>query len=134
VLVAATAGASLRRDDAGIGTGEVGDQLVAGEHLRPDGEPEHRILAVRAVRKTTAAAAAVPRAKLLVRAEAREVAPPRIRDEDDVAAVTAVTAVGAAARNVLLAAEVDGAVAPASGDNRQSGSVVKHPQKRRVVV
>jgi hypothetical protein len=39
----------------------------------------------------------------------------RVRDEDDVAAVAAVAAVGAALRDVLLAAERQAAVAAATG-------------------
>ena len=67
-----------------------------------------------------------PGAQLLVRPEAREVAPPQVGDEHDVAALAAVAAVGPAAGHVLLPPEVDRAVAAAAGDDRQSCAIVEH--------
>jgi hypothetical protein len=105
---------------------EVGDELVTVEDLRPHRNPKQRVLAARAVREPSAAGSTAASAQRLVRPEARKVTPPCIRDEHDVATVTAVASVRAAARHVLLAAEVDRAVAPSARDGRQPRSVVEH--------
>ena len=107
--------------------GEVGDEpLLRVEHLRADRDGEDGVLAARAVREPAAAGAAAPGAKLLVRPEPGEVAPLRVGDEHDVAALAAVAAVGAALRHVLLAPEVDRPVAAAPGERCQSRLVVEH--------
>ena len=120
VLVPAAAGAALRDDDARAGPREIGDEpLLRIDHLRADGNMQHRVVAARAVRQPPAAGPALARAQLLIRPHAGEIAPPRIRDEHDVAAVAAVAAVGSALRHVLLAPEVNRPVAPATGDDGQ---------------
>jgi hypothetical protein len=87
---------------------------------------EHRILSAGSVRKLAAAASASSCAQLLVRTEAGQVAAARIGDDHDVTAVTAVTAVRPAAGHVLLAPEVDRAVAATARDGRQARPVVEH--------
>ena len=79
--------------------GEVGDELVALEHLRADRDVDLDALAARAVLAGAAAVAALGRGDPLARARACE----RSRrsgsaTSDDVAAVAAVAAVGAALR------------------------------------
>ena len=126
-LVAAAARAALRDDDARSRVRQVGDQpVVRIDDLRPDGNDEHRVLAALARREAAASRTAAAGLHLLVRAEAGEIAPLRIRDEDDVAAVAAVTAVRAALRHELLTAKVDGTVAAAAGDHGQAGAIVEH--------
>src|SRR5437763_1288960 len=73
-----------------------------------------------------ASRSASARPDLLVRPDAREVAPARVGDEHDVAAAAAVAAVGPALGDELLAAEMDRAVAAAAGDHGQSGAIVEH--------
>ena len=126
VLVAAPAGAALRHDNARAHLREVGGELLALEDLRPDGNGEHRVVSLRAVRATAAARSAATRTQLLVRPHAREVAPPKVGDEHDVTAVAAVSPIGPAAGHVLLPAKVDRAVAAAAGDCRQSCAIVEH--------
>src|SRR6185437_468462 len=130
VLVAAAAAAALRHDDARAGMREIRDEpLLRVEHLRPDGNVQHRVLAVRPVREAPAAGPALAGAQLLIRTNAREVAPPRLGHEHDVTAPAAVAAVRPAARHELLAAEVDRAVTAATGNNGQSSAIVKHRAK-----
>ena len=113
-LVAPTAGAALCDDDPRAGVCEIGDQpVVRIEHLRADRYLEHDVGAALAGREAAAAGSATARLHLLFRAEAGEVSALRIRDEDHVAAVAAVTAVGPTLRHELLPAEVDAAVTAA---------------------
>jgi hypothetical protein len=126
VLVAASAGPSLRNDDARSRVREVCDELFAVEDLRPDGNGQERVLSARAVRETATADAAATGTQLLVRAETGEIPTLRIGDEHDVTAVTAVSSVGAATRHVLLAPEMDRAVTAAAGHRRQFGAVMEH--------
>ncbi len=70
----------------------------------------------------TAAAAFEPALAL----EEREVAAVGIGDEDDVAAIAAVTAVGTALRHVLLAPEAERAVAAAAASHLDAGAIVEH--------
>ncbi len=126
VLVAAAACPARGDDDARTRACEVGDELVSREDLRADGNGELGVVAARAVRQAAAAATTAPGAHLLVRAEAGEVAPPQVGDEHDIAAVPAVTAVGAAARDVLLPPKVDRAVAPAASYGTESCAIVEH--------
>src|SRR3954471_17184604 len=132
MLVAAAAHAAFRHDDSGTRVREVGDELLALEDLRPDRDGEHRVVSARAVGQTAAAATAATRAQLLVPPEAREVAPPRVGHEHDVAALAAVSPVGTATRHVLLAPEVDRAVTAAARDDCQSCAIVEHLAKRKV--
>src|SRR5207248_10925561 len=126
VLVAAAPQAALRNHDARARLREIGDELVAVEDLRPDRYAEDRVLSARAVRETASAASAATAAELLVRTKAGKVAPSRVGDDHDVAAVTAVSPVRPTARHVFLAPEMDRAVAAAAGDGRQARTVVEH--------
>ena len=80
MLVAAPAGTALRHDDPRAHLREIGGELLALEDLRSDGNGEHCVVSPRAVRATAAARSTATRAQLLVRPEAREVAPPQIGD------------------------------------------------------
>jgi hypothetical protein len=60
------------------------------------------------------------------RPEGRQVAQIRVREQHDVAAAAAVAAVGPSARDVLLAAEAQPAVASAPRADADAGAVVKH--------
>jgi hypothetical protein len=59
-------------------------------------------------------------------AEAREVAQILVGDKHDIAATTAVAAVGAAFRDVFLAPEAQRAVAPTPRLHLNAGAVAKH--------
>ena len=63
-------------------------------------------------------------------AEAGQVAQVAVGDQDDIAAVAAVTAVGAALGHVLLAPEADAAVAAAAALDIDRGSVGEHREPR----
>src|SRR5579884_849186 len=110
MLVAAAARTARRDHDARSGVHEVGHQLLTVEDLCPDRHAQHCVVAAGAVREPAAPDSASARTELLVRAEAREIAPSCVRHEDDVPSVASVSTVGAAARDVLLAPEVDRAV------------------------
>ena len=126
-LVATAAAAAFRDDDACARMREIGDEPLLARRA-PASRPAPRARRPRRARRSRAAAsaAALPGLEPLVRADAREVAPPRVGDEYHVAAVAAVAAVRPALRDELLPAEVHGAVAAAAGDDGQSGSVVEH--------
>ena len=95
---------------------QVGDQrAVVGQHLRPDRHAQLRVGTARAVLAGAAPVAAADCTQQSPPAQRGQVAERRIRAQHDVAAVAAVAAVGAALRDVLLAAEAEPAVAPASG-------------------
>jgi hypothetical protein len=126
MLVPTATRAALCDDDPRAGLREVGDELLALEDLRSHRDAEHRVVSARTVGKTPTADSAAARTELLVRAESRKIAPTWIGDDHDVAAVTAVTAVRPPARYVLLATEVDRAVAATAGDGRQARAVVEH--------
>ncbi len=104
VFVATAAGPAPGDDDARLGVREVGDEpALTVEHLRAHRHVQHRVLAVGAVRQAPAAATAATGAQLLIRTDAGQVAPTRIRNQHDVAAGAAVAAVRAALGHVLLA-------------------------------
>jgi hypothetical protein len=130
MLVAAATGSTPGDDDARTGVREVGDELVSLEDLRPDRDTKLRVVSARAVRETAAAASTAARPELLVLPQAGEIAPPRIGDEHDVAAVAAVSPVGSAAGHVLLAPEVDRSVTAAARDGDQSCAIVEHRRER----
>src|SRR5579862_1739076 len=130
MLVTAAAGPAGSDDDTYAGTREVGDELVSGKDLGADGNGELRVGAARAVRQAPAAASSALGAHFLVRTDSREVAAPQVGHEHDVAPVSSVAAIGPAARHVLLPSEMDRAVAPAAGYDRQLGAIVKHRRER----
>ena len=131
-LVAAPGDAAARGDDARIRRGQVCDQLrVLVEHLRADRNADLDGLARGAVLQRAAAGLAVARLEPPLRAERREVAQVRVRDEDDVSARAAVAAVGTTLRDVLLTPKVQAAVAAATRLHVDAGAVVEHEPSRR---
>ena len=131
VLVAASARTAARDDDARLRMREVGDEpAVRVDHLRPDRDVQHRVLAAGAVREASSAGAAAPRVELLIGPEAGQVAPPRVGDEHHVPAAAAVATVRTAPRHELLAAEVDRPVPTAASLNKDARLVVKHHTER----
>src|SRR5262249_23278509 len=82
--------------------------------------------AARAVREASSATPAPLGADFLVRTKAREVTASQVGYEHDITAIAAVASVRPAARDELLPAEVDRAVAPAARDCRESRPVVEH--------
>ena len=83
----------------------------------------------RACSRPRRAARASPRSACL-RGEEAQVAPVGIRDEHDVAALAAVTAVGAALRDVLLPAEAQAAVPAPAALHVDARAVVEHGRRR----
>src|SRR5207302_11144306 len=79
-----------------------------------------------AVLQRTAAGPAVPGPKPAPCPKRREVAQVGIGNQDDVAAGAAVASVRAALRDMLLAAEVQAAVAAATRLHADAGAVVEH--------
>jgi hypothetical protein len=127
VLVPATGSAAARCDDARAGRREIGDQLVVRvEDLSPDGYAQLDRLAGGAVLEGSAAGIASAGLEPAAPPEAGEVAEVRVRNEDDVAAGAAVAAVGPALRDVLLTAEVQAAVTPATRLHVDARAVVEH--------
>jgi hypothetical protein len=85
------------------------------------------------VLQRAAARFAPSRGKPPTASKRREIAQIGIRDEDDVAAAAAVTAVGTALRDMLLTPEVEAAVAAAPRLHVNAGAVVKHALLLRAV-
>jgi hypothetical protein len=94
---------------------EVGDQIAAFEHLRADGNAHIDRLTVGAMFTGAAAVAALAGLDRTPPLQIREIAERRVGDEDDIAAVAGVTAVGPALGDELLATERQPAVAAAAG-------------------
>jgi hypothetical protein len=112
---------------------EVGEQpTLFVEHLRPDGDVKLGVGARGTVLQRSAAAAAAARPDVLIRPERRQIAEIVIRDQDDVAARTAVAAVRPAFRNMLLPAERQAAVATAAGLHVKPDAVVEHQRTSRI--
>jgi hypothetical protein len=108
------------------GRDEIGHQLLLLEHLRAHWEPELDIGAVRAVLAAPPPRLAASRSEDAFRAEAGQVTEVRVGDERDVAAATAVAAVGTAFGNVTLATEAQAAVAAAACLHMDSRPIVEH--------
>ena len=129
--VAAAAVAAARQHDASAGMREVGNQLpVLRQHLRADRNRELGVLAAGAVPAGAAAVPAPPRPDLVTVDVRREIAQRRARDEDDVTAVAAVAAVGAALGDVLLATEAETTVAALARGNVNLRAVAEHQARR----
>ena len=128
VLVAASAASAAGDDDALVGAGEVVDQLagVCVVRGRADGDFEDGVLAVAA---GAVGAHAVPAALafvLGVEAEVDEGVVALGGDHEDVAAVAAVAAGGAAAGDELLPAEGHAAIAAVAGFDANFCFIDKH--------
>jgi hypothetical protein len=113
--ITAPAAPTTRNHDTRVGLREVCDQIAAVEHLRADGNAHLDGLAVGAVPPRPAAVAALARLDRAAPLQIREIAERRVRDEDDVATVAGVTAVGPALGDEFLATERQAAVAAAAG-------------------
>jgi hypothetical protein len=96
------------------------------QYLRPYGNHELDGLAVGSTLVLALPVNAASAFESAFTLEEGEVAPVGIGDEDDITAVTAVTAVGAAPRHVLLAPEAERAVAAAAATHLDAGAIVKH--------
>jgi hypothetical protein len=94
---------------------EIGDEVVAGEDLRADRHAHLDRLAVGTVPPRAAAAAALRRLDPAPPLQRRQVSQRGVGHEHDLAALAAVTAVGPALGDELLAAERQPAVAAAAG-------------------
>jgi hypothetical protein len=94
---------------------EIGDEVAAGEDLRPNRDAHLNRLAVGAVLTRAATVAAFARLDRAPPLQVREIAERWIGSEDHVAASSTVTAVGPALGDVLFAAERQTAVAAAAG-------------------
>ncbi len=106
--------------------GQIGDEIVPVEHLGPDRNADLDVLAVRAVLAGAAAVASLRRGDQLAALERDEIAQIPVCDRDHVAAVTAVAAVGAALRHVLLPPERHRAVAATAGLHLELSAVGEH--------
>ena len=95
------------------------------------GRNRYEGMAVGAVLVPPASGAAVAGLEPLLAREASEVALVGIGDDDHVAAASPVTAVGAALRHVLLAAEAQLTVAATPSLDANPRPVVEHPLRRR---
>ena len=125
--IPATALAAARCDEARLGVGEVGDQpALRVEDLGSHGNSGLDRLSIRAVLSAAQAVAAFACAQSPHAAERREVAERGICNEDDVAAAASVSAVGSAARHVLLSAKAEPAVAALPGFDVKRRPVVEH--------
>ncbi len=127
LTVAATAGAAAAQYGLSAGVRKIDDEVSVGvEDLRADRDRELDALAVGPVLAGAAAVAAAAALERAFAAKAREVAQIRVGDEHDVAAAAAVTAVGAAFRDVLLAPEAQRAVTAAPRLHVNAGAVAEH--------
>jgi len=118
--------AALRQDDARAGRDEVGDQIsVRYPGLCSDRNLKLDRLTVRAVLASAPPGPTASGLEPRPGTESREVAQVAARDEDDVTAAAAVTAVWPAPRDVLLTAEREPAVATAPGDSVDLRPIVK---------
>jgi hypothetical protein len=134
-LVPPARNSPARSDHARCGRRQVGDQLpVLVQDLRPDGNGQFDRLAGCSVLQGASAGLTVARAEAAFRAERGQVAEVGSRNEDDIPAGPAVTAVRPTFRNVLLPAEVQAAVAAATRLHVDAGAVVKHPRLVRGAV
>src|SRR5262249_43773400 len=122
---------ATRDDRPRAGRREVGDHLLLlVEHLRADRHVHFDRLSAGAVLPGAAAVRTATGPQEVAPLDGRQVAEVRVRDEDDVAAGPAVAAVRPALRHVLLAAEADRAVSPASGLHLDARPVVEHAVRR----
>ena len=125
-LVAAPAAAAVGDDDAPAGRREVVHRAVLGRDLRPRRDADDEVLALGAVAQGALAVAPALGAEVRAALEGLQVAQRVVAEQDDVAAVAAVAAVGPAARHVGLAAEGQAAVPAAAGLHEDASLVVEH--------
>ena len=110
---------------------EVDEEPAFGvEHLRPHGHAKLDGFSASPVFVAPLAVAAAAACEAALALEERKVAKIGIGDEDDIAAVAAVAAVGAAPGHVLLTPEAERAVAAAAPTHLDAGPVVEHKSPR----
>ena len=106
---------------------QIGDQrAVVGQHLRPDRHAQLRVGTAGTVLPGAAPVAAADCTQQSAPAQRGKVAKRRVRAQHDVATVATVATVGAALRDVLLAAEAEPAVPPAPGLDAKLSPIVEH--------
>jgi hypothetical protein len=106
---------------------EIGEEPpVAVEDLCSDGDAKLDVLAVRPVHLAPPTVAAAWSAEPFLPLESREIAQIRIGDQRHVPAAATIPAVGSAARDVLLPAKAEPAVAAAAGLDVDARSIVEH--------
>ena len=127
-LVAATSRASARNDDPRAIVGEIGDERAGLDlaHLGADRNLADDVAAAPARLAAALAVTASIGVQVRPEAERAEVAATRRGDQDDVAAIAPVAAVGTALRHELLTAEGHAAVAAAACAYVQGCSVREH--------
>ena len=96
------------------------------EHLRPHGNRHLDGLPVGAVLVLPLSVHAAATLEAALALEEREVAAIRVGNEDDIAAVPPVTAVGPPFRHVLLPPKAERAVPTAAASHLDAGAIVEH--------
>ena len=125
--VPAASGAATGGDEPRARPVEVGNELAAlVEELRADRELEHDRGAVGTVLAGAAPVAAALGLERDPSAQHGEIAQIGVRDDDDVAAPAAVTAIGPTLGDELLPAEAQPAVAATTGADSDAGAIVEH--------
>jgi hypothetical protein len=107
VCVAEPAVAAAQQNAALAGAGHIGDHglVIIADNLRPDRHLEHEVAPAGAGTVAPGATAPVLRAEMLLVAIIDQRVEVVLRDEDDVAALAAIAAVGPAELDELLAPE-----------------------------
>ncbi len=126
--IAAPAVAAAQQPDALSDAGEVDDQaavLVVGKHLRADRNLDDQIVAARTGTVAAHAALAARCLEMLRIAKIDQRVEALDRLENDIAALAAIAAVGAAILNVFFAAERHGAAAARAGAHVYLGLIEK---------
>src|SRR5207253_2481380 len=125
--IAAAAVAAPQQGDALTDLGEIGEDMLSlvVQHLRADRDPDHQIVAAGTGLVTAGAALAARRLEMLGVAEVDQGVQPLDRLEDDVTALAAIAAVGAAIFDIFLAPEGDGAGAARARADEDLGLVEK---------
>ena len=108
---------------------QLGLRAVQAVHDGAGGHWDLQILSPLAVLALAAAVLPTARPEVAAAAERGKIAPLRVRDQHDVAAPPAVTAVWAAARDVRLTAEADDAVSSAASLDIDLRSVEEHARR-----
>ena len=128
VHVAQTALAAGEKHDAFAVLGEFGHEAMGAflEDLRTRRHRQDQIVAVGTRALAALAGRAIAGATVRLPAVSLQVAFVTVTDQDDVAALAAVTAVGSALRDEFLATEADAAVASVTGLQFNLGFVDKH--------
>ncbi len=125
-LVAVSAAPAVGDDGALPGADQVDAAAVDRDSLGPRRDQDLVVLPPAPVAVRAFAVTPLPSPEVLAALQGRQVAPRWVADEDDVAAVAAVAAVGSAARDVRLTPERDAAVTAGSALDPDLRAVVHH--------